>query len=107
MAKHIWIVAELRYFETRSYALLQQTLIKEGFQVESGIADIPTSFVSSYRNGKLVLGILAEFDALPGLSQDSTPYQKTITEGGTGWLRTQPIWNGTYGRGNNHQRLAY
>jgi aminobenzoyl-glutamate utilization protein B len=84
IAKQIWNYAELGYLESKSSALLQETLRKEGFKVESGVADIPTAFVASYGSGQPVIGILAEFDALPGLSQDSVPYQKPLVEGGTG-----------------------
>jgi len=84
VAKAIWNFAELGYLETKSSALLQETLRKEGFIVQSGVADIPTAFVASYGSGKPVIGILAEFDALPGLSQDTVPYKKPIIAGGTG-----------------------
>ncbi len=84
IAKQIWDFAELGYLENRSSALLQRTLEKEGFNVEVGVADMPTSFVATYGSGKPVIGILAEFDALPGLSQDTTPYKKPLVEGGTG-----------------------
>ena len=84
IAKQIWDFAELGYLENRSSALLQRTLEKEGFNVEAGVAEMPTSFVATYGSGKPVIGILAEFDALPGLSQDTTPYKKPLVEGGTG-----------------------
>ncbi|MFM8913365.1 MAG: amidohydrolase, partial [Flammeovirgaceae bacterium] len=84
VAKAIWNFAELGYLETKSSALLQETLRKEGFTVQSGVADIPTAFVASYGSGKPVVGILAEFDALPGLSQDTVPFKKPIITGGTG-----------------------
>ncbi len=84
VAKQIWGYAELGYLESKSSALLQEVLKKEGFSVQSGVAEIPTAFVASYGSGKPVIGILAEFDALPGLSQDSLPYKKPLIEGGTG-----------------------
>lgn len=84
VAKQIWNFAELGYLERKSSALLQETLLKEGFKVEAGLADMPTSFVASYGSGKPVIGILAEFDALPGLSQDTVPFKKPLIEGGTG-----------------------
>ncbi|MFT4032407.1 MAG: amidohydrolase [Siphonobacter sp.] len=84
VARQIWGFAELGYLESKSSALLQETLKKAGFQVKSGVADIPTAFVASYGSGKPVIGILAEFDALPGLSQDSVPVKKPIINGGSG-----------------------
>jgi aminobenzoyl-glutamate utilization protein B len=84
IAKDIWDFAELGYLETKSSALLQQTLTQAGFKVETGVAEIPTAFVATYGSGKPVIGILAEFDALPGLSQDTVPFKKPLVEGSTG-----------------------
>jgi len=64
--------------EVKSSALLQETLKKEGFTVEAGVADIPTAFVATYGSGQPVIGILAEFDALPGLAQQAVPEKKGI-----------------------------
>ena len=41
---------------------------QRGFEIQAGVADIPTAFVASAGSGEPVIGILAEFDALPGLS---------------------------------------
>ncbi|AXE20585.1 amidohydrolase [Runella rosea] len=78
MAKQIWNYAEVGYQEVKSSALLQQQLQKEGFKVQAGVAEIPTAFVATFGEGKPVIGILGEFDALPGLSQDSIPVKKAI-----------------------------
>ncbi|MEY3433538.1 MAG: hypothetical protein RL131_1474, partial [Bacteroidota bacterium] len=78
IALQIWNYAELGYKETKSSALLQETLKKEGFQVEAGVADIPTAFVATYGSGSPVIGILAEYDALPGLAQEAVPEKKSI-----------------------------
>jgi len=71
IALKIWSYAEVGYKETKSSNLLQEKLKQEGFNLESGVAGIPTAFVATYGTGKPVIGILAEFDALPGLAQDS------------------------------------
>ncbi|MEI9849761.1 MAG: amidohydrolase [Sphingomonas sp.] len=72
-ARAIWELAEVGYQETRSSALLQRRLAGAGFRVTAGVAGMPTAFVASYRNGPgPVIAILAEFDALPGLSQQAT-----------------------------------
>ncbi|MFM2359282.1 MAG: hypothetical protein RLY16_1275 [Bacteroidota bacterium] len=73
MALKIWDYAEVGYKETKSTAVLQEELRKNGFTVEAGVAGIPTAFVATYGSGKPVIAILAEFDALPGLSQTSDP----------------------------------
>lgn len=77
IAKQIWNYAEVGYQETKSSALLQETLSKEGFKIEKGVAGIPTAFTATFGEGKPIIGILGEFDALPGLSQDSTADQKS------------------------------
>jgi aminobenzoyl-glutamate utilization protein B len=62
----------------KSSALLQQQLKDAGFTVYAGVAGIPTAFVATYGNGKPVIGILAEFDVLPGLSQQAVPEKQPI-----------------------------
>ena len=84
VSKQIWEWAELGYHETKSSALLQKQLKDAGFRVDAGVADMPTAFVGSFGQGKPVIGILAEFDALPGLSQDVSPDRKIIHEGAPG-----------------------
>lgn len=77
-ALQIWSFAEVGYKEVKSTALHQQLLRDNGFTVQAGVADIPTAFVATYGSGKPVIGILAEYDALPGLSQEATPEKKPI-----------------------------
>ena len=84
IAHEIWEFAELGYKESKSSNLLSSTLEEEGFSIEQGVAEIPTAFVATYGSGKPVIAILAEFDALPGVSQDAVPYRKEITKGGSG-----------------------
>ncbi len=79
IALQIWNYAEVGYKEKKSSALLQQTLQANGFTIQSGVAEMPTAFVASYGSGKPVIAILAEFDALPGLSQEANPEKKPIT----------------------------
>ena len=76
IAISIWDYAEVGFKENKSSLLLQNTLKENGFNVEAGVAGMPTAFVATYGTGKPVIGILAEFDALPGFSQDSS-YTKT------------------------------
>ncbi len=73
VALRIWELAEVGYQEHRSSALLQQLLRESGFEVEAGVAGMPTAFVATYGRGGPVLGILAEFDALPGITQTASP----------------------------------
>lgn len=84
VAKDIWSYAELGFLETQSTERLQSVLRQAGFTVVAGVSEMPTAFVATYGSGGPVIGILAEFDALPGLSQDSVPGRKVLTEGGPG-----------------------
>ena len=76
--------------EFKSSALLIKTLEDEGFKVEKGVAGMPTCFVATWGSGKPVIGILGEFDALPGLSQKAnSPVQDSCCIRSTRtWLRT-------------------
>ncbi len=73
IAHKIWEYAEPGYQETKSSALLAETLEKAGFDVKRGVAAIPTAFTATAGSGKPVIGILAEYDALPGLAQEAQP----------------------------------
>ncbi|MBC7570550.1 MAG: amidohydrolase [Spirosoma sp.] len=73
ISKQIWDFAELGYQEEKSSLLLQEQLRKEGFTVTAGVAGIPTAFVATYGAGKPVIGILGEYDALPGLATEANP----------------------------------
>ena len=87
LAKQIWNYAELSYEETRSAAALIEALREEGFSIEEGIAGIPTAFTATYQvgTGKPVVGFLAEYDALAGLSQKAgCPVQEAVEPGGAG-----------------------
>ena len=76
VAQDIWTFAELGYLEEKSTGRLQGFLEGRGFDIETGIAGIPTAFLASRGSGKPVIGILAEFDALPGLSQAAVPHRQ-------------------------------
>jgi len=76
-ASEIWSLAELGYQEHQSTAVLQSLLNKAGFTIKKGVADIPTAFIAEYGSGSPVIGILAEFDALPGFSQAATPTKQS------------------------------
>ncbi len=81
----IWSYAELGLQESKSSALLADTLEDAGFTVERGLAGMPTCFVATYGSGKPVIGLLGEFDALPMLSQKGrVPKQDPVVEGAPG-----------------------
>lgn len=81
----IWKNPELGYREDKASKILMDVLAENGFKVESNLAGIPTAFKGVYGNGKPVVGFLAEYDALAGLSQESGIAEcKPIVEGGAG-----------------------
>jgi len=80
----IWEFAEVGLEEHKSSKLLVSKLRDNGFAVRHGVSDMPTAFVASYGSGKPVIGILAEYDALPGMSQKAEPERSPVTEGAPG-----------------------
>lgn len=80
----IWEFAEVGLEEHKSSKLLVSKLRDNGFKVTHGVSDMPTAFVASYGSGKPVIGILAEYDALPGMSQKADPERSPVTEGAPG-----------------------
>jgi aminobenzoyl-glutamate utilization protein B len=83
-AQRIWDLAEVGYQEHESSALLQSALREAGFEVVAGIAGMPTGFVAESGRGEPVIAILAEFDALPGVSQTRSPIREPRTDRGAG-----------------------
>lgn len=84
LSKQIWDFAEIGYQERKSSALLEAELRNAGFRIESGVAKMPTAFVASAGQGKPVIAIIGEYDALPGLSQDTVPEKKALVDGQPG-----------------------
>jgi len=80
----IWSFAEVAMEEFQSTEALASYLEKNGFKVERGVAGMPTAFVAVYGSGEPTIGILAEYDALPGLSQEAVPQKKPVQEGKPG-----------------------
>ena len=83
-SRTIWDYAELGYQEQKSSALLQRELQAAGFRIQSGVADEPTAFVATFGQGEPVIGIMGEFDALPGLSQAASPNRNPVVDDGPG-----------------------
>lgn len=78
VARQLWELAEVGYQEEKSSALLQNKLTEAGFDIEAGVAGIPTAFMASWGDSGPVIAILAEYDALPGINQDAAPTRKPI-----------------------------
>jgi aminobenzoyl-glutamate utilization protein B len=80
----IWRFAEPGLLEYKSSDLLIRVLEKAGFTIQRGVAEMPTAFIASFGAGRPIIGILGEFDANPGISQDTVPYRKPLEEGAGG-----------------------
>ena len=83
LSRLIWENPELGWQEHRSAALLREELEKAGFRTR-GFEGMPTAFVAEWGEGRPVIGILGEYDALPGLSQDDVPERKPRAAGAPG-----------------------
>ncbi len=84
MSDQIWAFAETALEESQSAKVLADYAEAQGFTVERGVAEMPTAFVASYGSGRPIIGILGEFDALPGLSQEASSKKKPLEEGKPG-----------------------
>ena len=80
----IWEFAEVGLEERQSSALLVEKLRDAGFVVETSVAHMPTAFVATFGEGRPIIGILAEYDALPGLSQEVDTNRRPRVEGAPG-----------------------
>jgi len=84
ISDQIWANAEIAFQETESSKLLADYAEANGFAVERGVADIPTAFIATYGEGKPVISVLGEFDALPGISQKAQPTKEPLEAGAAG-----------------------
>lgn len=83
-ARDIWEYAEVAYKEVKSSARLMGLLKDNGFRVQAGVGAAPTAFIAEYGSGRPIIGMTAEYDALPNLSQKLTDHPEPIVEGGNG-----------------------
>ncbi|MEI6087665.1 MAG: amidohydrolase [Bacteroidota bacterium] len=84
ISDQIWGFAEIAMREHQSAKLLADYAEAQGFKVTRGVAGIPTAFIAEYGSGKPIIGILGEFDALPGLSQKALPNKEALKSGAPG-----------------------
>lgn len=85
LCDQIWAFSEVGLQEHQSSALLADYLEQQGFKVERGVAGMPTAFVATYGEaGGPTVGLLGEYDALPGLSQQKSPAHAPVHDGGPG-----------------------
>ena len=84
VSRTIWEFAEVGYKEHKSAELLKRELRSAGFAVTENVAAIPTAFTATWGQGRPVIAIMGEYDALPGLSQEDVPERKPRVNGGPG-----------------------
>jgi aminobenzoyl-glutamate utilization protein B len=94
VSRQLWDFAETALQEKKSSAMIADLLSKEGFKVERGSGGMPTAFVATAGSGSPVVGILAEYDALPELSQKAGETQRA------------PLAQGAPGQGCGHNLLG-
>ncbi|MHC4150203.1 MAG: amidohydrolase, partial [Planctomycetota bacterium] len=81
MAIGLWNLSETALREMQSAELLISKLKDAGFSIEKGVAEMPTAFVATYGSGSPVIGILAEYDALPGVGNEPVPERQARADG--------------------------
>ena len=84
MSNAIWGYAEIAMLETQSGKLLADYAEAQGFEVERGVSGMPMAFIASYGEGRPIIGIVGEYDALPRLSQSAIPTRDPIIDGAPG-----------------------
>jgi aminobenzoyl-glutamate utilization protein B len=94
LSRQLWEHAEIALKEERSAKVLADYLAARGFRVERGVARMATAFIATWGQGKPVIGILAEYDALPGLSQAASEAEQ------------RPVKAGAAGHGCGHNLLG-
>ena len=84
LSDRIWAYAEIALREHRSAAALADYAEQQGFRVRRGVAGMPTAFTATFGEGRPVIGVMGEYDALPGLSQQALPEKMPLVEGAAG-----------------------
>ncbi len=79
----LWKYSETALREHKSAALLSGVLEQEGFEVQRGVAGMPTAFIATCGSGRPIIGILAEYDALPGVGNEAVPRREPRKDGTT------------------------
>lgn len=84
LSDQIWAFAETALKEHRSAAALADYAEKQGFKVERGVGGMPTAFIASFGSGRPIIGVMGEYDALPGISQKAVSEKTPLQEGAGG-----------------------
>lgn len=84
LSDQVWAFAETALKEHKSSKVLADYAEQQGFKVTRGVANLPTAFIAEYGSGKPIIGIMGEYDALPGISQKAQPTREALQEGAAG-----------------------
>jgi aminobenzoyl-glutamate utilization protein B len=84
LSDQVWAFAETALKEKQSAKVLADYAEQQGLKVTRGVAEMPTAFIAEYGSGKPVIGIMGEFDALPGLSQKAQPGKEALKANAAG-----------------------
>ncbi|MBM7599962.1 aminobenzoyl-glutamate utilization protein B [Virgibacillus halotolerans] len=84
IAQKIWDHPQIAYKETYASDLQKSVLHEKGFTITSSVAGIPTAFVAEFGSGTPIIGLMGEYDALPGLSQKASAIKEEVVLDGPG-----------------------
>ena len=84
ISRQSWESPEVGFHEQKSSALLRDELRAAGFNIQDGVAGMPTAFTAEWGNGQPVIALIGEFDALPGMSQKDVPHSEARVAGAPG-----------------------
>jgi aminobenzoyl-glutamate utilization protein B len=84
LAERVWSYAETALRERESAEALAAFAQQQGFKVERGVGGLPTAFLAHFGEGRPIIGLLGEYDALPGLSQKAQPTRQVVVAGSAG-----------------------
>ncbi len=84
LSDRIWAYAETALKEHQSAAALADYAERQGFEVRRGVAGMPTAFIATFGSGRPVIGVMGEYDALPGISQQASPVKEPLQAGAAG-----------------------
>lgn len=84
LSDQVWAFAETALRETKSAKVLADYAEAQGFKVTRGVAGMPTAFIAEFGSGKPIIGIMGEYDALPGISQKAQPAKEPLEAGAAG-----------------------
>ena len=84
LSDEVWAYAETALKENKSSKALADYAEAQGFRVKRGVAQMPSAFIAEYGSGKPIIGIMGEYDALPGISQKAQPTKEPLVTGAAG-----------------------